>query len=289
MAVSPPRPLDIPLSQLRAFEAAARLGGFAAAGAEIGVSAGAITAHIKALEARLGAPLFSRSAKGVVLTALGRRALPEITQAFDALSQAARKLREEAAPQTVHIATLPSIAQLWLSPRLPALRALAPEIAVSITAMEHPPDLKRMPYDLCLFYDATQGWVLDGDVIFPVCAPALCAHLTSPADLARVACLSDATWSDDWDAWLSRFGQGVVPRGPVFSLYALAVEEAVNGAGVLIGHRSLIARHLADGRLTRPFAGEVALPKALRLWSDRPLKAGSAAHRVAEWLRADPA
>ena len=87
MAVSPPRPLDIPLSQLRAFEAAARLGGFAAAGAEIGVSAGAITAHIKALEARLGAPLFRRSAKGVVLTALGRRALPEVTQAFDALSQ----------------------------------------------------------------------------------------------------------------------------------------------------------------------------------------------------------
>ena len=289
MAVAPPRPLDIPLSQLRAFEAAARLGGFAAAGAEMGVSAGAITAHIKGLEATLGAPLFTRVAKGVALTPLGRRVLPEFSQAFDALSQATRKLREEAAPQTVHIATLPSIAQLWLSPRLPALRTLAPEIAVSITAMEHPPNLKRAPYDLCLFYDAAQGWVLETDVIFPVCAPALAARLQSPADLAQLACLSDATWEGDWEVWLARFGAGVVPRGPVYSLYALAVEEALNGAGVLIGHSALVARHLADGRLTRPFAGEVMLPRALRLWSDRPLKAGSAAHRVAGWLRGNPA
>jgi len=58
MAVAPPRPKDLPLTALRAFEAAARLGGFAAASHELGVTPGAITAHIKALEAELGAVLF---------------------------------------------------------------------------------------------------------------------------------------------------------------------------------------------------------------------------------------
>ena len=65
MAVAPPKPKIPPLTALRAFEAAARLGGFAAAGMELGVSPGAITAHVKALESDLGAALFERHAAGV--------------------------------------------------------------------------------------------------------------------------------------------------------------------------------------------------------------------------------
>ena len=135
MPVAPPRPKDLPLSALRTFEAAARLGGFAAAAQELGVTSGAVTAQIKGLEARLGAALFERGPRGVVLTALGIRALPALMAAFDALALAAQHLRAEAAPRVVHIATLPAIAQLWLSPRLPALRAAHPDIMLSITAM----------------------------------------------------------------------------------------------------------------------------------------------------------
>jgi LysR family glycine cleavage system transcriptional activator len=50
---------------LRAFEAAARLGGFAAAAVELGVTAGAVTALVKAPEDRPGALLFDRDAQGV--------------------------------------------------------------------------------------------------------------------------------------------------------------------------------------------------------------------------------
>ncbi|MDP1577123.1 MAG: LysR family transcriptional regulator, partial [Cypionkella sp.] len=106
MAVAPPRPKDLALSALRAFEAAARLGSFALAAAELGVTAGAVTAHVKALEAALGSPLFQRAGRGVVLTAAGARALPEFTLAFDALGAAVQVLRAEAAPRVVHIATL---------------------------------------------------------------------------------------------------------------------------------------------------------------------------------------
>lgn len=286
MAVSPPRPKDLPLTALRAFEAAARLGGFSAAAAELGVTPGAVTAHVKTLETALGAALFDRTTRGVRLTALGRRVLPEFVAAFDALGAAVQTLRREAAPRTVHIATLPSIAQLWLSPRLPALRAAAPEIAISITAMETPPNLKRAPYDLSLFYDAAPAGRLEDDVIFPVCAPALAARLARPEDLVDAPCLSDATWSDDWAAWAAEAmpGAAFVPRGPVFSLYALAVEETVNGAGVLIGHQALVAAHLRRGDLVAPFDRRVRLDRGLRLWSDRPPRPGGPADRVARWL-----
>ncbi len=287
MPVAPPPPRSLPLTALRTFEAAARLGGFTTAAAELGVTPGAVTAQIKALEAELGAPLFERHARGVRLTALGRDAAPGLTAAFDALAQAAGVLRAGAAPQVVHIATLPAIAQLYLSPRLPGLRAAAPEIAVSVTALEAPPNLKRAPYDLNLFIGG-EGRLVAADTIFPVCAPALAARLRAPADLASVPCLSDATWAGDWQAWLDHAapGQGIEPRGPVLSLYALAVEEAANGAGVLIGHGPLVAGHLASGRLVAPFALRVPMAEGLRLWSARPLPRGAAAARVADFLSA---
>lgn len=287
MSVAPPRPKGFALNALRAAEAAGRLGGFAAAAQELGVTPGAVTAHVKALEAELGAPLFERTAREVRLTPLGQRVLPDLVAAFDAVAGASQTLRREAAPQTVHIATLPAVAQLWLSPRLPALRQAAPDITVSITALEHPPNLKRAPFDLCLFYtDAGLGERVMQDRLFPVCAPQVAKTLRSPQDLAGVACLSDAVWAEDWQVWLAQAAPGaaIVPRGPVFSLYALAVEEAVNGAGVLMGHESLVARHLEDGRLVAPFDTKVPAGPSLRIWSTVGLRAGSAVDRVRQYL-----
>ncbi|NNJ74593.1 MAG: LysR family transcriptional regulator, partial [Anderseniella sp.] len=109
MTIAPPRPKDLPLTALRAFEAAARLGGFAAASQELGVTPGAITAHVKSLEASLGAKLFERTARGVQLTALGDAVLPGFTAAFDQLGLAVQTLRNKAAPSAVHIAALPSL------------------------------------------------------------------------------------------------------------------------------------------------------------------------------------
>jgi LysR family glycine cleavage system transcriptional activator len=274
----------LPLNALRAFEAAARTGAFTLAAAELGVTPGAVTAHVKALEERLGAALFERQARGVRLTALGLAAVEELTGAFDALAGAEARLRAQALPQEVHIATLPAIAQLWLSPRLPALRAAAPEISVSITALEAAPNLKRSLHDLSLFPAEEGGRLVAGDELFPVCAPGMAARVRRVEDLGSVPCLSDTAWDRDWEVWLASVGSKVAVRGPVFSLYALAVEEAVNGAGVLMGHGALVAGHLARGALVAPFPQRVALPQGLRLWSARPMTKGSAVARVADLL-----
>ncbi len=288
MAVSPPSPRLPPLNALRAFEAAARLGGFAAAAAELRVTPGAVAAHVKALEEDLGAPLFERHSRGVRLTALGQRALPDFTAGFDALAGAVLRLRREAAPSRVHVAALPALAQLWLSPRLPRLRAAHPGLDLSVTALEEPPNLKRAPFDLALFYcDALPAGALDlgADEIFPVCAPGLAAGLTRPEDVLDAVCLGDATWSADWATWaaVALPGRAVVPRGPVFSLYALAVAAAVSGVGLLMGHGALVADDIARGSLVIPFGPRVTLPRHLALWSPRG-GGGTAATRVAATL-----
>jgi len=271
MSVSPPRPKGPPLNALRAFEAAARLGGFANAAEELCVTPGAISQHIRALEDWIGADLFERRSQGVRLTTLGAEALPGFATAFDAMGAAVHGLRNAARHGTLHIAALPSVAQLWLSPRLPAVRAALPDLRVSVSAIETPPNLTRDLFDLSLFIRpptrARGERVLAQDMILPVCAPEVATRLRSPADLAGETLLHDALWPEDWALWARAVlpGTRLPTNGPRYSLYAIALEEARHGAGVLMGHQSLVQSALGDGSLIAPFAAPVPTGKALVL------------------------
>jgi DNA-binding transcriptional LysR family regulator len=269
MAVNPPRPAVPPLNALRAFEAAARLGGFTLAAAELNVTPGAVAQHIKFLESWCGAALFERRAQGVVLTALGQSVVPEFVSAFDAISSASQLLRKRAAPLFVSIAALPSIAQLLLTEWLPVVRAEMPGLRVSVTALEVAPNLRREPYDLTLFIEsnASGGILLGGpDVLLPVCAPQFAAQLGCYQDLAEAPHISDQFWPRDWRRWWEEVvGGEYTGTGPSYSLYSMAVAEALSGAGVLMGHRSLVQPLLARGELVAPFEQSVKIESALVL------------------------
>lgn len=262
MAVKPPRPPLPPLNALRAFEAAARLGSFSRAAEEIGVTQGAIAQQVRHLEAFLGLTLFRRLPQGVALTEAAQEARPRLSAAFDALALTVQELKASHAGRALTIAALPCIAQLWLSPRLPALQQAFPGLAISISAMEEPPTGRHDSFDLALFYLAqppADAVTLGEDSLFPICAPSLAGTLRTRADLAGQTLLHDAVWRGDWARWLRHAGtSGIDPgRGPSYSLYALALDAALGGAGILIGRRSLVAPYLADGRLVAPFAEEL--------------------------------
>lgn len=271
MSISPPRPKSPPLNALRAFEAAARLGGFANAAEELCVTPGAISQHIKTLEDWLGADLFQRRSQGVALSEFGTTVAPDLTAAFDTLGQAVHTMRAGSGQQKVHIAALPSVAQLWLSPRLPAVRAELPSLSLSVSAVETPPNLAREMFDLSLFLRTPTGQasevVLEADRIYPVCAPAVAAQLQTPRDLHNAPLLHDTSWAGDWEHWAqSALGHSDgFDRGAQYSLYSIALEEARNGAGVLIGHHSLVHPALERGDLVAPFNLPVETGKALVL------------------------
>ena len=272
---------DPPLGALAPFEAALRHGGFTAAAGALGVSPGAVAQQVRRVEDWSGRALFDRHSRGVTPTPEAAAVLPALGDALQGFAPLMATLG--AAP--VRIAALPAVAQLWLAPRLPALRA-ALGVSVSVTALERPPEAKRAPYDLAVFFAETGGAVLEPDALVPVCAPALAARLRTAADLAGVPILTDAVWSGDWRAWAGVATPGrPAPRGVAHSLYALAVDEAVAGAGVLMGHSALLRRHLAAGTLVAPLMPAVPSPRALRLFRLRPLVRDSAAARVAAWLQ----
>ena len=250
--------------------------------------------QVKALEAWLGSPLFVRHAQRLHLTEAGRAAQPAFATAFDALGLAVQELRAAAPRPQVSIAALPSIAQLWLTPRLPALRAALPALRPSIHALEEPPDFRREPFDLAIFLirqapPGSRAFKLCDDFVLPVCAPALARQLETPADLASQLLLWDTTWTDDWSLWFKAAGIKGPPieSGSEFSLYSMAVQAAVDGAGVLMGHEALVSRALAEGSLVSPFPDR-RVPTGLSLSILAPERPPAHAAAMIDWLLAEP-
>lgn len=274
-----------PLTALRAFEAAGRLGGFAPAAQELGVTPGAVTAHLKTLESLLGAALFERHHKGVTLTELGARVLPDFTAAFGALTAAVRQLETEAAPDIVRIATTPDLALLWLSPRLPALRAqgvrIVPVMAPNAMAVAGRADLG-------VFVETVAEG--DGNPLVAVAAPGFVPSGASPRGIRADQCLrltGAMSAEDDWAAWLSAAGFGLEPGGAVHEQTALALEEAAHGAGILVILLPLAEGALKAGRLVEPFAIRAPGLRALRVRALADLSGHPRAQAVLRALSAD--
>lgn len=279
------------LNSLRAFEAAARHNSISAGANELHVTPAAVAQQIKALEGWTGKQLFKRNAKGVELTSLGAGVLDEFGQAFDALAGAVQKLRISANPKDVRIAALPSIAQLWVSPRLPEIRRAMPEVSISVTAMETPPNLKRDLFDLSIFYEEhpvkINAMMIEKDSITPVCSPSVAAGIRDVSDLKREVFLHDSIWKDDWSIWLSVASpdQNLNKAGPEFSLYSLALEECKNGAGVLMGHEALVRPYLEAGTLVAPFSIKVDLPQFMTFKSRPQNSNDEAFNQVMQMLK----
>ena len=268
MPVSPPRPKGPPLNALRAFEAAARLGGFVAAAQELSVTPGAVSQHVKTLEDWIGAPLFKRQAQGVALTALGEAAAKDFCGVFDAMGDAVRNMRGRAAQKSISIAAMPSVAQLWLSPRMPAIRAALPQVDISIYVLETRPNLSREVFDLSVFLDHPTGArneiILARDRMFPVCSASIARALRDGQTLQEFPWLYDTAWASDWTDW-SEYAGISTQRGPHFSLYALALQEACNGAGIAIAHEPLVADMLESEALVAPFDDRLESELSLNL------------------------
>src|SRR6201994_570698 len=122
------------LNGIKAFEAAARSGSFAAAGSELNVSPAAISRMVHLLEERLGVALFERKANKLALTQAGRTYQGGLTPIFDALASLTAQVTAPSALRVLTIGVGPTFAMRWLIPRLAGFSKEERAIEVRITA-----------------------------------------------------------------------------------------------------------------------------------------------------------
>lgn len=121
-------------------------------------------------------------------------------------------------------------------------------------------------------------------MIFPICTPRIAAALRSPADLAHHLLLWDTSWAGDWGRWLSTAGvTGItVNEGPAFSLYSLAVQAALEGAGILMAHEALTVAPMMSGALVAPFPIRATTGLSLAILAPKRLPAQTI--QIVDWL-----
>ncbi|KAF1047754.1 transcriptional regulator GcvA [Xylophilus sp.] len=282
-----------PLNSLRAFEAAARLGSFAAAAEELHVTQGAVSRHIQQLESWLGRPLFERRHRGVVPTPVGAAYGTELRGAFDLLAAATQRQQEAAAQQVLQVNVPGTFALRWLIPRLSSFQRGHPAIEVRLATSYAPLAALGREVDVAVRGTAEEaaGWQARpflAERRLPVCAPAVLreAPLARPQDLAQHTLLHAATSAGAWDEWLRLAGApGLQPRRALtFGHFHLALQAALDGLGVAIGPAALVAHDLEAGRLVQPFDGPSLPPWRYAAYMPQARARSAAATAFVEWL-----
>lgn len=274
---------------LRAFEAAARLGSYERAAAELSVTASAVGKRVATVESLLGQPLFTRQGNALVLTPGGREYLEQVRAALGLLSAMPQHRRAAQRLRRLRVSAPPTFARQVLVPALEDFTRAHPDIELEVVLSIPFLDLHAGQADVVV--RTGDASTLDApplldDVVLPMAAPALLARsgpLRTPADLARVPLLR--TPIEPWSPWLRAAGLDwpEPAQGPRLVDLGLTLEAAVAGQGVVLGRPSL-AHHWLEAGSLQPLFGPLTRPP--QLYTVAGDGADGAAQQFVDWLRA---
>lgn len=271
-----------PLNALRAFEAAARHLSFKNAAQELSVTPTAVSHQIKLLEEWLGQLLFHRLTRSLKLTTQGETMLPKVREGLECFAAAVQGAGATGPQGRLILMLPPSFATRWLVPRLRRFAVAEPSLNLHIirslktvdgdqvtdVASFEGTDLHQNDSLVVIRYGSGTypGFQVDrmfGADYMAVCSPALIKAdppLRVPADMRHQVLLHDDSTTSDksglgWDEWLRLAGVTDVDShaGPHFGDSGLVYVAALDGLGVALASKPLVAKALAQGRLVAPF------------------------------------
>ncbi|WP_394824650.1 LysR family transcriptional regulator [Pendulispora albinea] len=191
---------------VRIFLAAHRHKSLGAAAAHLGLDTSTVSRRVSVLEETMGVRLFERTREGLLPTGAAERVLA----AAEAMEAAHGRLTREAsdveaeAEGVVRMSVAPGMADAFVAPALPRLRARYPKIRIELDASVQPRDLTRYEADLALRSVPPQG----AELLVTKIASARWIVMGSPdqvKQLGRLRRWTDAPWIT-WDRDLSSFG-----------------------------------------------------------------------------------
>lgn len=268
---------DLPLNAIRVFASVGRLLSLKKAADELGVTPSAVSHQISSLEEFLGLRLLRREGNHVALTIEGTTYLRQISANLAQLSRATKWLQATKGQTVLRIAAPPSLATLWLMPRIAAFTRARPDIAVSVVSIPvllMQRQMDRFDVTIRVYAEPPEGVhseLLSTAEMIPVCSPALLKGrqpLREPADLARHSLLE----SDDdlyhheatpgWLDWLQAVDLPDIrsDRYLNFSPPHLLHQAMLDGMGVGLAFELLAGDAIARGELVSPFGPSLPFP-----------------------------
>ena len=243
-----------PLNALKCFEAAARHSSFSKAAEELHVTQSAVSHQIRQLEDWFGVSLFDRQGRQTNPTPEGRELAASLEEAFGQMAGACQRIAKSDGRTTLTIAAIPSVATIWLIPRLPAFLAEHPDINIRLIHAYH-----DQPVDFARRRSRHHLWRLARCTLrrHPAHVGRFGAGLQSalsrparPVRQRRPICSSTALLHDQdrkgWRNWFKAAGvkaKEILP-GPLFEGFNLLHSAILAGQGVGLAPRQLLRRDI---------------------------------------------
>ena len=244
------------LTSLRAFEAAARLGSFAEAAAELGLTPPAVSRAVRRLEDDLGSTLFHRAHRAVSLTEAGAQYAQRTTEAFRHLASGAVGGTQDT--PTLNLDVEATFLRQWLLPRLRSEAFKGLDVTLNIRTHEDPPRVIPADSDLAIVwgfanYNGFKRTRLVSPKTIVAAAPDL--QVKEMAEVAHHDLIHEA--NDHWwrlvydEAGLSYPEQA---RSLTLTRCDIPIEAARLGLGVCVADDVIAEQELKSGALV-PVAG----------------------------------
>lgn len=258
------------LNDLQAFRAIARERSFTRAAAQLGVSPSALSQTLRALEARLGLRLLTRTTRSVAPTEAGERLLRTLGPAFDEIETALAALGElrDRPSGTIRVTAAEHAADTILWPALERLLPAYPDVTVEVHVDNTLTDLVAGRYDAGIRIGELVGKDMVAVRIGPelrmavVGAPAYFARRPppeTPGDLTGHACINIRLPTHDgiyaWEFEKDGREVRVHVEGPlVFNIAPPLLRAALAGLGLACMFEDQVLEDIAEGRLLRVLA-----------------------------------
>ncbi len=254
------------LKSLQALELALRVGSFKAAADQLAITPAAVGQRIKTLEDYLGVDLLVRGRSGLKPTAELDQALPHLADAFTALTRVSDILDFQRTNE-IHIAANSDFIDLWLTPRLPAFRALHPNILFCLNGEGDVP-MRLGAADIEIRFSAPRESAdhLFHDALTVISSPENIsrtdqAAITNIADrlkgfpLLHLDFYKDDPAAPDWPKWIAanRFDRVNPAIGIRYQRLAPALDAIIASAGYMICGLAMLRPQLESKAIAPAF------------------------------------
>jgi LysR family glycine cleavage system transcriptional activator len=253
---------ELPLTALRSFEATGRYMSIGRAAESLGVTHGAVSRQISALEETLGVRLFERGAR-LSLTDEGRQLFERVRPAFESLTEAVLDVMRRENKAVLAVDAPPTFTMKWLIPRLSNFQRRHPQIEVRLSTGINMPNLREPNVaDVIIRRHAindpqSKSTPFLSSSLLTVCAPDLIErrHIHGAADLQALSLLEAETSNMRWTDWFERAGTPARADAKITRLEQMffVFQAALDGLGVALLPSALVVDDLASGRLAVPW------------------------------------
>nr|WP_319383768.1 LysR family transcriptional regulator [uncultured Roseibium sp.] len=277
------------LDDLRAFEATARNGSVRAAADELALTHAAVSRRVARVSETVGAKLFRKAGRGLMLTPAGESLRDACRRSFDDLLRTITTIRDaaETGDRAVLLSCERSVAMRWLIPRLSRFQDAHPDVKVHLSvgggAVEERGNgaflaLRRLDFA------PDDRWTIQP--LFPErVGPVMIDGMRARFEAGDYVALVTKTRPEAWDRWLVANPDAPRPRERRgMDHHFLMAEAACAGLGVGMSPYVIAADDVAGNRLVAPF-GFTPDGSHYGLFSRAGVELSQEAQHLADWIQ----